>query len=75
MIEWGDYGKAYKAIHDAIISNLATAPQGKKITKIEFTYDTDKDIETIKFYEDTTLLFTLTFGYDGDKNVTSITRS
>ena len=47
----------------------------KKITKVEFTYNTDKDVETLKAYQNSTLLFTLTFGYDAKKNITSIARS
>lgn len=74
-IIWGDYARAYKAIHDAVISSLTAAPEGKKVTKIEFTYDGDGDLDTLVFKQDTTTLFTLTFGYDGQKNITSITRS
>ncbi len=75
MVEWGRYQEAFKAIHDAVRSGLASAPEGKTVTKIEFTYDVDGDIETIVFKQGTETLFTLTFGYDGSKNVTSITRS
>lgn len=75
MVEWGNYAEAYKAIHDAIRSGLVNAPEGKSITKLEFTYDVDGDVETIIFKQGADTLFTLTFAYDGDKNVTSITRS
>jgi len=75
MVEWGNYTEAYKAIHDAIRSGLVNPPEGKTVTKIEFTYDVDGDIETIVFKEDAESLFTLTFGYDENKNPTSITRS
>ena len=75
MVEWGQYAEAYKAIHDAIRSLLTSAPEGKVVTKIEFTYDIDGDIETIIFKQGTESLFTLTFGYDESKNLTSITRS
>ncbi len=74
-IIWGDYGRAYKAIHDAVISGLTAAPEGKKITKIEFTYDGDGDLSTLVFKQDMSTLFTLMFGYDGQKNLTGITRS
>lgn len=75
QIQWGRYQEAYKAIHDAIISGLTSAPEGKSVTKTEFTYDTDGDIDTIIFKQNVETLFTLTFGYDAEKNLTSITRS
>jgi len=75
MVEWGNYAEAYKAIHEAIRSGLVSPPEGKKITKLDVTYDGDKDVETIKAYENSALLFTLTFSYDGDKDITSIVRS
>lgn len=74
-IVWGDYARAYKAIHDAVISGLTSPPEGKKFTKVEFSYDADGDLETLVYKEGATTLFTLTFGYDGNKNLTSITRS
>ena len=75
MVEWGRYQEAFKAIHDAIRSGLASAPEGKTVTKIDFTYDGDGDIDTIVFKQGADILFTLTFGYDGSKNLTNITRS
>lgn len=75
QIQWGRYQEAYKAIHDAIISGLTSAPERKSVTKTEFTYDTDGDIDTIIFKQNVETLFTLTFGYDAEKNLTSITRS
>ena len=59
----------------AALSSIVAPPKGHKITKKEYTYDVDGDIETVKFYEESELLFTLTYGYDGSKNITSITRS
>jgi len=43
--------------------------------KMEFTYDADKDITSIKYYKDNALILTLTFTYDADKDITSITKS
>jgi len=74
-IVWGDYARAYRAIHDAVISGLASPPEGKRVTKVEFSYDAGGDLETLVFKEDTTTLFTLTLGYDAGKNLTSIARS
>ena len=73
MVEWGRYAEAYKAIHDAIKGKITGTRE--PIDKIEFTYDVDGDIETIKFSVGASVKFTLTFGYDANKNLTSITRS
>lgn len=74
-VPWGEYAKAYKAIHDAIRSGLASPPEGKNVDNLAFTYDVDDDIETIVFKQGAETLFTLTFAYDGDKNITSVVRS
>jgi hypothetical protein len=63
-----------ESIHDAILSALASAPSGSKVTRIGFTYNADGSINTIQFFQVTTLLFTLTFDYSGG-SVVSITRS
>lgn len=57
------------------ITSITSAPEGKSVTEIDFTYDVDGDIETIVFKEVAEALFTLTFTYDANKNLTSITRS
>lgn len=74
-INWERRYEALKAVHDAIRSGLTSPSEGKTITKVEFGYDVDGDIETIVFKQGGETLFTLTFGYDGSKNLTSITRS
>lgn len=50
-------------------------PEGKFITKKVYTLDADDDIETIDFYQDAELLFSLTYAYNASKNITSILRS
>lgn len=65
-IVWGRYPEAYKAIHDAIRSGLANAPQGKNVTKIGFWEDVDGNIRYIKFYDGADLLFTLEFSNAGE---------
>ena len=45
------------------------------VTKYEFTYDEDKDISTLVAKQNEKILFTLTFTYDAEKNLISITRS
>lgn len=69
MSQW-----AGESIHNAVLSGLAAAPLGKKVTKIEFTYSSG-NIATVKFSSDTNLLFTLTFTWNGDGTLASITRS
>jgi hypothetical protein len=69
MSVWGG-----ESIHNAILSALASAPTGRKVTKMSFTYNDDGSINTIQFFEADTLLFTLTFAYSGG-SVVSITRS
>lgn len=64
-VEWGQYQQAYRAIHDAIRSGLANAPQGKNVTKIGFWEDSDGNIKYIKFYDGVELLFTLEFSNAG----------
>jgi hypothetical protein len=74
---WGDYSWAFQAIHDAIRSGLASAPAGKKVTKVGFWEDANGDIKYIKFYDGEDLLFTLTFSDAGEaaSETWSITRS
>jgi len=59
----------------AALSTITAPPKGHKITKKEYTYDVDEDIETIKFYDGSELLFTLTYVYDEKKNILTTTRS
>jgi hypothetical protein len=57
---------AGESIHDAILSTLTSAPIGKKITKLIGTQNPNGAIATIKAYQDTELLFTLTFTWNED---------
>jgi len=77
MVEWGNYTEAYKAIHDAIRSSLAGAPEGKNITKIGFWEDSNGNIKYVRFYEGEELLFTLEFSNAGEatSETWNITRS
>lgn len=54
---------------------LDSPPAGKQITKVAFTYNVDKNVETVKAYDNSTELFTLTFSYNADENITSVVRS
>jgi len=72
---WGNYGEAYKAIHDAIIGSLAAAPEGKKITKNAFTWNPDGTLATLKAYDGAELLFTLTFTWNPDGTLQQVART
>jgi hypothetical protein len=65
---------AGESIHNAVLSQLASAPIGKKITKLSFTWNADGTVQTLKAYQGEELLFTLTFTYSSG-NLQDITRS
>lgn len=75
--EWGRYAEAYRAIHDAMRSALASPPEGKKVTKIGVWEDANGSIKYLKFYDGAELLFTLTVSDAGEaaSETWSITRS
>jgi hypothetical protein len=58
----------------SVLSGLTDATAGHKATKVEFTWNADGTVGTIKYYDGVTLLFTLTFAYSNG-NLSSITRS
>jgi hypothetical protein len=71
MSVWGG-----EAIHDAILSQLASAPTGKKVAKFAFTWNADGTVSTIKAYDsDGNLLFTLTFTWNPDATLNQVSRS
>lgn len=73
-VPYGRYEEAYKAIHSAL-SNISAPPPGKKVTKLEFSWNVDGSVHTIKFYEGTELLFTLTFDWNVDGTLKNVVRS
>lgn len=75
MVEWGQYAQAYKAIHDAILSGIAAVPEGKKITKNEFSWNGDGTLASIEYYDGADSLFTLSFEWNPDGTLKSISRS
>lgn len=70
---WSRYSEAYKGIFEKLPYDIRS--KINDCDKLEFSYDVDGDIETIIFKKGAATLLTLTFGYDGSKNLTSITRS
>jgi len=78
MAEWGNYAKAYKAVHDAIRSGLTSAPEGKDVRKMGFWEDSEGNVRYIKFYDgEGVLLFTIEFSNAGEatSETWNITRS
>jgi len=72
---WGRYEQAYEAIHNAILSSLTSAPEGKKVTRIEFEWNTDKSLKTLKAFQNDELLFTLNFTWNPDGTLRIISRT
>jgi hypothetical protein len=51
------------------------APKGSKITKIEFTWTAEAQVETLKAFDGATLLFTLAFTWNGDGTLSAVSRT
>jgi hypothetical protein len=64
-----------ESIHNAILSQLTSAPLGKKITKFTFTWNPDGTLQTLKFYDGSELLFTLTFTWNADGTLVQVERT
>jgi len=73
-VPYGQYAKAYEAIHSALRDLMAPTP-GKKITKIAFTWYADGALETLKAYDGAELLFTLSFTWNADGTLNTVERS
>lgn len=71
----GRQEEAFEAIRAGVTDIMWIPPPYNRITKLEFTYNTDKLIETIIAYQNEHLLFTLTLTYNADKKIISIDRS
>jgi hypothetical protein len=50
----------------AALAGIMAPPKDKKVTKLVGTKNPDETIATIKAYQDTELLFTLTFTWTAD---------
>jgi hypothetical protein len=70
MSVWGG-----ESIHNAILSQLTSAPLGKKITKFAFTWNPDSTLATLKAYYGEELLFTLTFSWNADGTLVQVERT
>jgi hypothetical protein len=50
-------------------------PEGKTITKTEYTWNADETLATLKAYDGVTLLFTLAYSWNEDKTLKEIVRT
>jgi len=73
-VPYGRYEESFKAIHSAS-SGLMAPPSGKRLTKVEFTWNPSGTLATLKAYESTTLLFTLSFSWNADGSLKEVNRN
>lgn len=61
---------------DTLLQAIDAAPDEKRVVKITFTWTAGGNVETIKAHDKhDNLLYTLTFAYNVEDNLESITRS
>jgi len=58
-----------------VVTVEGIAAKGSQVNRVVFTYDGDKDVTKMEFYQGATKLFTLNFTMDADKDVTEISRT
>jgi hypothetical protein len=73
-VAYGRYEESFKAIHSALLDIMAP-PSGKRITKLAFTWNPNGTLATLKAYDGEELLFTLTFSWNAEGALQSVTRS
>jgi len=73
-VPYGQYEKAFEAIHSALLQ-IAAPPPGKKITKLGFTWNPVGTLATLKAYDEEDLLFTLTFSWNEDSTLKEVSRA
>lgn len=73
-VPYGRYEEAFRAIHSALYG-LMTPMSGKKITKLEFTWNVDGSLATIKAYDGAAFLFTLSFSWNVDGSLREVSRT
>lgn len=71
-IVWSNYAQAYKAIFDA---TQAIASIKTDLTELDFTWNADGTLATLKAYKGEALLYTLTFEWNMDGTLKSVTRT
>lgn len=73
-VPYGRYEEAFEAIHSALSSIMAPAP-GKKVTRMDFSWNPDGSVASLKTFDGDDLLFTLTFSWNPDGSMKSVKRS
>ena len=73
-VPYGRYEEAFRAIHSALYGLMAPSP-GQKITKLEFTWNVDSSLATLKAYDGDVLLFTLNFSWNVDGTLKEVSRT
>jgi len=73
-IQYGSTEQAFEAIHSSL-NDLMAPPKGNKVTKIEFTWTASAQVETLSAFDGAALLFTLTFTWNEDGTLSSVTRA
>ncbi len=73
-VPYGRYEEAFKAIHSALC-DLMAPPTGRRITKLEFAWNVNGTLATLKAYEVAMLLFTLSFLWNADGTLREVSRN
>jgi hypothetical protein len=73
-VPYGRYEEAYRAIHSALM-DITCPPPGKKVTKLAFTWNIDGSLASMKFYDASSLLFTLSFSWNSDLTLNEVART
>jgi len=73
-VTWERRQEAFKAIHDAVRSGIASAPEGKNVRSIDLSYSGPDLTNLVYKDEGGNALFTLTLTWSGG-NLTRIERS
>jgi hypothetical protein len=73
-VPYGRYEEAYRAIHSALM-DITCPPPGKKVTKLAFNWNTDGTLASMRFYDKTDLLFTLSFCWNSDLTLNEVART
>lgn len=73
-VPYGRYEEAFKAIHSAL-SSLMAPPSGKRITKLDFDWNVDGTLATLKASEGASLLFTLSFAWNANGTLKEVCRT
>jgi len=71
---YGDIKKLIENVLKTVISDIAKSRDLSEIQKLEFTYDANGKLQSIKFYSTKDLIFTLLFTWNDDGTLGKIER-